>query len=160
MPPSITILDNTGGYTDPEAGYYTGISGMWVTAYADEGWHFVEWDKNGVYYSSNPAIYVTYDNTVQPVFELDEPPPTHWLYLDAYDTNWWEEWHPAVYVDDNFVGYAPVAVQITEGWHSITVDEWIGMLYLSGFSDELGNGDSRLINSDTYITAYYTLAGK
>ena len=51
------------------------------------------------------------------------------------------------------------------GYHSVEVefyapDPGSGPYYLIGFSDELDNGENRLIQSNTEITAYYDLGGK
>jgi hypothetical protein len=79
----------------------------------------------------------------------------HSLTVDAYDMIYGQQLHPNVLIDGNWVGNAPVTVQVTEGWHSVTVDEWWEYWYLIGLSDGYVNGASRPIYSDTWITAYY-----
>jgi len=78
-----------------------------------------------------------------------------WLSIDAYDEyNWWEL-PPNVYVDDDWVGTAPVAVPVFEGWHTVYVDDPYGYWYFLEFSDSYGNGASHPVYSETEITAWY-----
>jgi hypothetical protein len=78
----------------------------------------------------------------------------YWLYVNAYCYEW-GELNPHVGIDGNYVGQAPVCVLVQEGWHTVAVEPWGGYWPLLGFSDGYGNGASRPIYSDTYITAYY-----
>jgi hypothetical protein len=83
-----------------------------------------------------------------------EEPVYHWLTVDAYD-EYEYELNPDVWVDGDWVGSAPVMVSVTEGWHTVEVeDPWL-YWELVWFSDEYGNGASRPVYSDTTITAYY-----
>jgi hypothetical protein len=61
----------------------------------------------------------------------------------------------AVWIDDVYVGAAPVYVQVTEGYHEITVEDPYDWWLLHEFSDSYGNGDSRPVYSDLDITAWY-----
>jgi hypothetical protein len=79
----------------------------------------------------------------------------YWLYVDAYDDCYGWELYPYVYVDGEQVGRAPVLVQVTEGWHTVYVEDPYVYWYLVGLSDGYGNGASRPIYSDTGITAWY-----
>lgn len=83
----IDILSSTGGYSVPGADHYTGSGSMQITAYENQGYHFVKWLLNGNDLSNNPTIYVDYGlNTVQPVFAEDPPPPppSHTVYEYVY----------------------------------------------------------------------------
>ncbi len=78
-----------------------------------------------------------------------------WLYVDAYDAYYGWELYPDVYVDGDWVGRAPVAIQVIDGWHTVYVEDPYVYWYLVGLSDGYGNGASRPIYSDTGITAWY-----
>ena len=95
------------------------------------------------------------------VINIGNQPVYHSLTLWAFDSYYWYDLNPNVYVDSTFVGTAPVYVQVLEGEHTVSVDEstynpystWTQ--YLTGFSDALGNGDTRYVYSDYYLDAYY-----
>lgn len=78
----------------------------------------------------------------------------HWLTVDAYD-NYWNQLNVNVWVDDVWVGASPVSILVAEGWHRVEVDYDLGYWYFVEFSDGYGNGESRPIYSDTWLTAYY-----
>lgn len=83
----------------------------------------------------------------------------HWLSVDAYWNSY--ELHPNVYVDSNWVGTGPVSVQVTEGWHSVyvddpTYDEYEYPYYFCYFTGyNYDNPASIAVYSDTWTTAWY-----
>lgn len=79
----------------------------------------------------------------------------HWLHVNAYCYPFGYDANPWVEIDGDLVGWAPVCVSVEEGWHTVTVEYQWGYWLLTGFSDGYGNGESRPVYSDTWITAYY-----
>jgi hypothetical protein len=159
----VYVANSEGGYTDPAYGYYRGSGSMQITAYPYSGYQFSYWLLNSEYLSSNPTIYVDYgSNTIQPVFEGT---PSYWLTVNAWNI-YDEDWITTdVYIDSYYEGTTPLSIQVNGGYHSVEVefyapDPGSGPYYLIGFSDELDNGENRLIQSNTEITAYYDLGGK
>jgi len=62
---------------------------------------------------------------------------------------------PAVYVDGNYVGSAPVTVWVTPGSHSVGMQSPYFYWTFAYFGDGSGNGASRQITSDTNLHAWY-----
>ena len=80
----------------------------------------------------------------------------------------WYTAYPNVYVDGVYVGQAPITIQVTEGYHAITVDNptltYTGANrnnYLTSITDQdnnqYSNGAFVPIFSDTTITVNYYL---
>ena len=130
-----------------------------VTANPDSGYLLDYWLLNEENAGSDNPINVTMDDdhTLQPVFH--EGTIYHWLTVDAYWSS--TELHPNVYIDSNWAGTAPLYVQVTEGWHSIEVDEGTYdeydypylFCYFTGYVYD--NPTSIAVNSDTWTTAWY-----
>jgi len=86
--------------------------------------------------------------------------PSHWLIVETVD----DLGYPVcanIYVDGLWVGSEGLAVQVTEGWHSISVNDpawsdlYVCYIYLDYFTDYYGNSESRPVYSDTYVQAVY-----
>ena len=88
------------------------------------------------------------------------------LTVNAYvlGENWYQD-NPNVYVDGNCVGTAPVSVQVSPGYHTITVDDptpdglapsiMDSFAYMSDNNGDYYNGQSILISYSDTITAWY-----
>ena len=121
--PYVNILSSTGGYTNPSSGWYTGSGGLYITAYANSGYHFVEWQLNGGYLSSDPTIYVNYgSNTVQPIFAADNP-----QYGDVTIRAWsltygTEGYGLQIDCDGNYFGLTPIYddSSLETGWYTFS----------------------------------------
>jgi hypothetical protein len=152
---NLTVSSGAGGYTVPTTGVheYPETSQVPVTAYANGGYDFDYWLLDGDPYTQNPiTVTMNSDHELQAFF--CEEPVYHWLTVDAYD-EYEYELNPDVWVDGDWVGSAPVMVSVTEGWHTVEVeDPWL-YWQLVWFSDGYDNGESRPVYSDTTITAYY-----
>ncbi len=154
---NLTVSSGAGGYTVPATGVheYPETSQVPVTAYANGGYDFDYWLLDGNSYAQNPiTVTMNSNHTLQAFFCEETPPVYHWLTVEAYD-EYEYELNPGVWVDSGWAGYAPVTVQVLEGWHTVEVEETWLYWRLVEFSDGYGNGDSRPVYSDKTITAYY-----
>jgi hypothetical protein len=151
---SLSISSGGGGSTSPSPGtyWYNQGTGVQVSANAYGGYQFDHWVLDGYSYGQNP-IYVTMNSNhnLQAVFWAI---PSYTLTVSAYD-DYTQQWlGPMVYIDG--VPYsASWPVSVTAGYHTVAVETPYDYWVLSYFSDGLGNGDSRLINSNTNIVAHY-----
>ena len=119
-----------------------GVYAVTVTAESDDG----VW--------SNPSYYTI--NICQPVY--------YWLTMHAYDA-YSGQLSPNVYVDGNYVGTAPLSIQVQGGYHTIGLDDptwdpwWYSDVYLYSMTDQnynfYYNGAYVPVFSDTIITSMY-----
>jgi hypothetical protein len=79
----------------------------------------------------------------------------YWLFVDAYWQGMGWEMNPGVYVDNQWVGDAPVSVRVESGYHYVEVDDIWGYWRFVEFSGGLGNPAYIPLYSDTGLTAYY-----
>jgi hypothetical protein len=111
--------------------------------------------QNGV--SSSPSYYDVNIANPDPVY--------HYLTVEAY-SEWYCPLHPAVYVDSNYVGTAPVTISVLEGWHDVQVDycTWNELFGCDTYFDYLsyddgytgyGWGSPVPVYHDQYATAWY-----
>jgi hypothetical protein len=152
----LTISSASGGTTNPSPGNYSYSYGQTqtVTANSSTGYRFDHWvlDDNQNAGSSD-TITVTMNNahTLQAVFS---PLATYTLSVDAWCDEGFQL-YPQIYVDGTPY-YGTVSITVYAGYHTITVENpYYDCFYVSYFSDSLGNGVSRNILSNTYVTAYY-----
>jgi hypothetical protein len=151
--------------------------------------YFIDWDDDSQtqtdWYNSGSTIYPSHSwnssgqKTITITAESDQgvwssssyylvnigPPVYHWLTVNGYFPYFQAELHPNVWIDDNWVGTAPVTVQVTSYYHTVRVDNYIPLL--PGLSamfycmiDSNNNvyytySTSILVNTDTTVTAYY-----
>ena len=161
--PYINILSSTGGYTNPSAGWYTGSGGMYITAYEDSGYHFVEWRQNGDFLSSNPTVYVYYGtNTVQPVFAPDNP-QYYSVNIRGWEDVYCTEIYPNIYLNGNYYGTCEIYDTLQEGYYTFTADQYYDQFscYYVVVTDggqwmAWGNSVSLTLSSSTTIDFYYT----
>ena len=129
-----------------------------ATAYASHSWSSGGlWDvkvkaqcSSGVWSSwSNPQT-INIGNTL------------FWLHVEAYDNFYLDELHPDVYVDSNYVGTAPLSVQVTQDYHYIWVTGyiWNENQYFYDCFDNFNlwgysNPAYAYISSDTEVTVWY-----
>ena len=166
--PCVLSISNDGhGTTDQGYGgtfdYGTQVQ---ITPEPSDNYVFDHWTLDGVDYISNPFTITM----LRGQYEIEahfrySGPPLHWIYIGSFDT-WDIPVSTAVYIDGNFVGYAAGfeggAFQVTEGYHSIYVDDPTWDVYfndyvpLAYFTDGYGNGDLRPIYSDWGTYVYYT----
>lgn len=98
--------------------------------------------------------------------EVIVEPITYTLTVDVYESDQ-ADGHPidtpTIYIDGGDAGVGYLCIQLA-GSHTIAVDDqiwseyWNSYVYFSYFTDGLGNGDTRNINGDMYITAWYSPA--
>ena len=149
---------------------HSGYTSLWGIQYVDPGseveitatpcsedYVFDHWMLNETSYTENPITVTVDDDYILQAYFTCVGTPHQWLTIDAY-SDYFGAAHPYVWIDEQNVGTAPVQVFISEGWHDITLENpytygysW----YLTGFSDNLENGASRSIYSETSITGYY-----
>jgi hypothetical protein len=153
-------LGNSGNYSVTQGDYSYVIANP-DSYYALDHWNL---DSNNVGDENPYSVYMDNDHTVQPSFSLAS---AYTLTVNAYvccdygggyygyysvPTN--------VYVDgSNWIGEAPTSVQVTLGYHTITVDDpfqdipfWYMVDQNNAYYD---NGGSVLINSQTTINVFY-----
>jgi hypothetical protein len=159
---TLTISSNGDGYTVPSGNpEYISNTYAHVEAYGNPGWTFDYWSLDGNNVGSSPSIdvYMDDDHILQANFRTGTT--YHWLTVDAYDGYIGNPLCPGIYIDGNLAGYGYASVQVAEDWHTVLVDDpvwndYMGMYdYFSYFTDGYGNGASRPVYSDTYITAVY-----
>ena len=160
---NLSISSGGGGSTNPSPGVYQYAEGtpVSVTAIPDSGYVLDYWLLDGQNVGSQNPITVTMnsDHNLQANFGVGSV--YHWLTVDAYDGYIGNPLYPNIYIDGNWAGYGYAHVQVTEGWHSVWVDDWVWNDYLgtydyfSYFTDGYGNGANRPVYSDTWITAVY-----
>jgi hypothetical protein len=127
---------------------------MQISENANNGYQFQYWLQNGQYYSSNPTINVNYGaNTVKPVFTQTE----YTLTINAYDDYGWIGEYPAVYVDGNYVGSAPLTVLLPAGYHTISLQDptydWVYGGYV-GFYYATDNNNNIYYSNEIYMPIY------
>jgi hypothetical protein len=159
---TLTISSGSGGSTtpSPSAYQYAAQTPVAVTANPDSGYVLDYWLLDGQNVGTQNPITVTMNSahTLQANFRTT---PYHWLTVDAYDGYCWYPLDANIYIDGNYAGTGYAHVQVTEGWHTIWVDDpvwnpyWSTYTYLWYFTDSYGNGASRPVYSDTYISAVY-----
>jgi len=127
--------------TSTTTGYYS--SG--ATAYASHSWSSV-----GQYLVSVTAQDSTglYSGQSSPKAVTIQSQPTYSLTVTASDGGGYTLC-PAVYVDGNYVGSAPVTVWVTPGLHTVYMQTPYVYWAFACFGDGSGNGASRQITSDT-----------
>jgi hypothetical protein len=161
-PCSLGISTDGGGTTDPSSNYVDYGTQVQVTAQPYDNYAFDHWTLNGVDCYCGDTIAVT---MLRSEMDLEAHfsyagPPVHWLYISATDYPENLPVYPAIYVDGNLVGYGSVYMQISEGYHSVYLEEttwdywyWSDLGYLG---DGYGNGDYRPIYSNFWgIQAIY-----
>jgi hypothetical protein len=161
---TLTISSGSGGSTTPSPGTYQYAveTPVAVTANPNSGYVLDYWLLDGQNVGSQNPITVTMNSnhTLQANFRTT---PYHWLTVDAYDAylGYGYPLYPNIYIDGTYAGTGYVHIQVADGYHSVTADEWVWNEYwytwspLYCFSDGYGNGDYRPIYSDTTITAWY-----
>jgi PKD repeat protein len=112
--------------------------------------------QNGVI--SSPRYYGVAINNPQPVY--------HQLTIYAFNEFQGNE-YPNVYLDNNYIGTAPLSVQVTEGYHTVAVEDpvwdqfWFaygGFQYMVDQNNNYyGSFASVPIYSDTTLYVYYLL---
>jgi len=159
---TLTVSSGSGGSTTPSPGAYQYAEGtpVAVTANPDSGYVLDYWLLDGNNAGTQNPITVTMnsDHTLQANFR--EGAVYHWLTVDAYDGYFGNPLYPGIWIDGNWAGYGYASIQVTEGWHTVLVEDPVwndyGFYdYFSYFTDGYGNGASRPVYSDTYITAVY-----
>jgi hypothetical protein len=84
----------------------------------------------------------------------------HWLTVYAADYMGYPV-AANICIDGQWAGCGGASIQVTEGWHTVQVDDpawsplWGSWAYLYYFTDYYGNGDPRPVYSDTWIAAVY-----
>jgi hypothetical protein len=159
---TLTISSGSGGSTNPLPGAYQYAEGTLasVTAIPESGYVLDYWLLDGQNVGGQNPITVTMnsDHNLQAVFRQGT---YYWLTVDAYDGYAGNPVYPNIYVDGNWAGCGYAHIQVTEGWHTVWVDEWVWNEYLgcydylAYFTDGYGNGSSRPVYADTYLTAIY-----
>ena len=152
-PNTLTISSTNGGSTNTTTGNYTYGQTAVVKATASPGYYFDHWQLDGNNVGSNDPISVTMyrSHTLQAVFA---PLTTYRVTISAWSAEPYFELNPTIYVDG--VPYsAPTTVWLTSGYHTIAAE--CPYIYWSScdFSDGLGNGASRMINSEREIVVTY-----
>jgi hypothetical protein len=152
------VFDWGDGSNNTQTGNYD--SGDTATAshsWASEGPYTVT-----VWAQSSQGVWGDYSNTL--AVWISDPQVTYYnLTVNAYDYSTYEELYPCVYVDDYYVGTAPLSIQVSEGYHTIAVDDntcgsngYVAFLYASDqYYNSYNNGDNILFSSDLTYTAYY-----
>jgi hypothetical protein len=159
----IHLLDGTGGYTDPSSGWYYGSGGRYITAYANSGYHFVEWRLNGNYLSSDPTVYANYGaNTVLPVFDSDEP-EYYSINIRGWEDVYCTEIYPDIYLNGDYYGTCEIQDTLEEGYYTFTADQYYDQFvcYYVVVTDggqwmEWGNSVQIYLSTDTTLDFYYT----
>jgi hypothetical protein len=168
--------DPNQGYTEgATSGYYNYGTYLEVTAFPQSGYTFSCWKVNGSFATNdNPiGLQMLTDVTLTPVFYYRNP-PVHQLTIDTHDMAGQGEITGDIYVDDNYVGSNYASIQVTEGNHTIYIDNpaWNPYLWCStdffcttnyswGEYDWIFEGESyydpqtKYIYADTYIDAWY-----
>ena len=176
--PSVTILaydESTGSYVNsiPIA-----VDGNWVPSgntvnlidpdplfYApdsDGGGAFNCFFDGSNYYGNGASIPIVGDETITAYYNYI---PSYTVTINAYDTFDQVYINPDVWIDGGYwLGYAPVTVTLSLGWHSITMDQTYGWLFMPypGITDGTNwynNGDPIPITSDETITGIYYMGG-
>lgn len=142
---------SSGGSVDAGGQYAAGDT-AYVYAYPDSGYHLDHWEGDGS--GSNPrTVYMNGDKSVYAVFAHDVA--QHWVTVEAIDYFWYNELYPAVYINSQYVGSAPVVSYYVEGDYTVDVDytvwndyigSWAYFYYMDGGND--------------YWIAYYTTSKK
>ncbi|MCW4047938.1 MAG: PEGA domain-containing protein [Candidatus Bathyarchaeota archaeon] len=175
LPAYLTLNVNDGGSASAHdsLGNYLGISGAWPVTRGDNaqvyaqpyaGHAFDHWNKDGINVgNANPySVYMDADHTLQPVF-ISNP-----LTVIAQDQLGWYGFtpvYPNVYVDGNYVGTAPLTIQVSAGYHTVAVDEWTWdeafggfwthFWYMYGGGGQYSNGQSIYISGGLTLYAAY-----
>lgn len=73
----ISVTPEEGGYTNPAADIYTYQSGqqVWITATANHGWRFVQWEGSFPSRLATISLIMDSDKWVNAVFERENGPP-------------------------------------------------------------------------------------
>jgi hypothetical protein len=152
---------------DPQQGYVYGENwynyGETADLYAGQysGWYFDHWviDGNQQIWANPLPLTMASDHTVQAVYT--NTPAYYWLNINAHG------YYPVdaqIWVDNNYVGTQTASVYVTQGMHTITVEdpaycpETSNYIYFwVFFSQEFSgyNGYSFYICGDTDVDAVY-----
>ena len=136
-----------------------------VSVSVPSGYQFDYFSYNGNEYSGNPSTMQLSGGTITAYFSVI-PPPTD-LTVNAIDEYFWLPLSPNVYIDGVNYGPAPVTAQLSNGYHTITLDDPTWDPYWNDYAsfyimvdqnfNYYGNGASILINSNSpeYIAALY-----
>jgi hypothetical protein len=171
---TLSISSTDGGYTtvpDPNgpqdsSGNYLYPSyvetDVLVEAIANPGYSFDHWNLDGNNVGSDYQIWLAMENDhiLQAVFS---PEVTyHWLTVYSYDLDDpGFNLYPNVYIDSNWAGTTPVTIQVTEGVHTICVDNpytdenWNTHAFFMWSNNDQNDPTNIAVMSDTQITALY-----
>jgi hypothetical protein len=123
------------GYTNYGNGFKDRNTWLHITAtpYNSSAYEFDHWEYSWYYWNSGGTkievsgssssetldLYMDRNYEVTPCFAAITPPPTHEIYLQAYDFTFCDQICPAVYVDGDYAGNAWSTIYISEGYHDI-----------------------------------------
>jgi hypothetical protein len=150
---------------DGSAQNVTGYLSSGATAYMNHSWSSGGlWDVKVKAQCYNSGVESSWSDT----HTINIGNTLLWLSVDAYDDFYLDELYPDVYVDSNYVGTAPVSVQVTQGYHYIGVTNyvWNQNQQFGDYFDHFGPGSYSqnpsymYISSDTELTAWYMQEGK
>ncbi len=122
------------------------------------------WENSGIY---NVKVQAICENEVHSSWSatheinIGNVVIYHYLTVEAYSSTIGTGYplYPAVYVDNNYVGTAPVTVPVQQGWHDIEVDYWVWNPYLScdTYYDHLSSDDGHNAYGGSWIPIYYDM---
>ncbi|MDR1992833.1 MAG: hypothetical protein LBQ98_04950 [Nitrososphaerota archaeon] len=112
------------------------------------------WSTSGLY---NVRVYAQCENGVSSSWSPNYGVVIgnlYWLEIDT-STNQVNRPYVNVWVDGVWVGISPLYCLVSEGWHSVEVDEDVDCWEFVEMSDGYANGVNRPIYSDTQLNAIY-----
>ncbi len=160
----LTVSSSNGGTTSPSSPspiqyIYNDI--VTVYAYPNSGYEFSGWTLDGLYLGTNPSIQICMADDLSLYASFTPAVQYHWLTVNGYHETYGCPESPNVYLDSptNWIGTAPLTVQVTAGTHSLYVDGMTGdggiftcIIYQY---HAYQNGQSFSVSSDATATACY-----